>query len=81
MDGQNAKLGMPFENAVEDQGPEANLTIVPAGSPDQTQGAHAFLTRPDVSITLPKEPGDYEIRYLTRRLPRAVYARKKLTIR
>ena len=35
---------------------------------------------PDVSIKLPEQPGAYEIRYVTRTLPRKVFARKPLTI-
>ena len=62
--------------------PHANLTVVPVGSPDTLMGAHAYLSgRPEVTIyRLPKEPGQYEIRYVTRRQPRRVFARKPLRI-
>ena len=65
-----------------DCSPNANLAIVAVGTPDQEQGSHfAFMSGgPDVSIKLPEQPGIYEIRYVTRTLPRKVFARKPLTI-
>lgn len=57
--------------------PLAYINLVPAGSPDDLLGAHAYLSRgPDVTILyLPKEPGEYEIRYLAHANPRRVFAR------
>lgn len=65
-----------------DCSPNANLAVVPVGTPDQDQGNHfAFMSGgPDVSIKLPEQPGAYEIRYVTRFGQRKVFARKPLTI-
>jgi len=59
------------------------MNIVPAGGPDAALGAHAYLSRgPVVTIlNLPKEPGEYEVRYLAHRDPRRVFARKPIVLR
>jgi len=69
-------------SCVGDCSPNANLAVVPVGTPDQKQGSHhGFMSGgPDVTIRLPEAPGAYEIRYVTRTLPRKVFARKPLTL-
>lgn len=55
---------------------------MPAGSPDDLLGAHAYFSSgPDVTtLNLPKEPGEYEIRCLAHPNPRRVFARVPLRL-
>ncbi|UCF38628.1 MAG: VWD domain-containing protein [Acidobacteriota bacterium] len=62
--------------------PNAYMNLVPAGSPDDVLGKHAYMTRgPKVKILrVPKEPGAYELRYFAHSKPRRVFARKPIQL-
>ena len=62
--------------------PHAWLTVVPVGSPDSLNLAHAYMNKgSQVTILgLPREPGEYEIRYLAPAQPRRVFARTTIRL-
>ncbi|UCF38871.1 MAG: VWD domain-containing protein [Acidobacteriota bacterium] len=62
--------------------PLAYITVVPAGSRDDALGTYGELKngRTVTIRDLPKEAGEYEIRYLAPRNPRRVFARKVIRL-
>jgi Ca-activated chloride channel homolog len=61
-------------------GPSDYLTIVPAGSDEGTYLDYSYTTEGSpITLTAPEEPGDYEIRYRTDRLP-GVFATIDITV-
>jgi Ca-activated chloride channel family protein len=62
-------------------GPSDYLTIVPAGSPDGTYRSYAYTRDGSpAKLVAPDEPGAYEIRYASDRVP-GTFARSSITVR
>ena len=63
-----AQAGTPVSIAWEGPAGQGDyITVVAVGTPGEEDGRYAYTSRNPVSLIMPDTPGEYELRYLTRR--------------